>query len=349
VALQHGAAQHEMTKAVISRTRPGPLATQPRIALALGGGGARGLAHILIIEALEEMGVRPAVISGTSIGAIFGAALASGLPAAEIRAHTEEALSQRFDLIRQLVQARADPVQKLFNLLPLRSALLKPEALLDLVLPLRVAKSFEALQTPLRIVATDFYAQAPLVLSTGPLLPAVAASMALPAIFQPVAMGERMLVDGGLVNPLPFDVIAAEADITIAIDVSGGVSERAAQARPYPTAVESLFTAAQILQRSIVIEKLKSAQPDIYIDVDVERFHVLEFYRLNDILTAAAPAKDNLKRQLARVLGAERMVEVTAPVTLIDRQVAEPVSPPPTPKRKRSLGMKLPRPRKPRA
>lgn len=74
----------------------------PTIALALGGGGARGLAHILMLEAFDELGIRPKIIAGTSIGAVFGAAYASGMTAREIRAHTEEVLGQRFDIIREL-------------------------------------------------------------------------------------------------------------------------------------------------------------------------------------------------------------------------------------------------------
>jgi NTE family protein len=264
--------------------------------------------------------------------------LASGLPAAEIRAHTEEALSQRFDLIRQLVQARADPVQKLFNLLPLRSALLKPEALLDLVLPLRVAKSFEALQTPLRIVATDFYAQTQVVLKEGPLAPAVAASMALPAIFQPVTLEGRQLMDGGLVNPLPFDLIAGRADITVAIDVSGAAQEP--EGANGPRAMEAVLAAAQILQRSIVREKLKSMRPDIYIDVDVYAFHALEFHRLKDVLAAAAPAKDALKRQLQRVLGSVLVDDAVPPPQI------EVMPPPRKGRRLKGLKLALPKPRK---
>ena len=69
---------------------PAPVPQAPSIALALGGGGARGLAHILILEAFDELGIRPAFIAGTSIGAIYGAAYAAGLSAAHIRAHTED-------------------------------------------------------------------------------------------------------------------------------------------------------------------------------------------------------------------------------------------------------------------
>src|SRR4051812_41527838 len=88
-----------MTDPVVPRPENRQLATRPRIALALGGGGARGIAHILMLEAFDELGVKPAIIVGTSIGAIFGAAYAAGHSAAYIRAHTEEILSQRLDLV----------------------------------------------------------------------------------------------------------------------------------------------------------------------------------------------------------------------------------------------------------
>ncbi len=308
---------------------------KPRIGLALGGGGARGLAHILMLEAFEELGIEPSVITGTSIGAIYGAATAAGLKAALIRAHTEETLSQRFDLVRGLISARADPIQKLFNLLPLRAALLNPDALLELVLPSRMPADFSGLKIPLAVVATDFYAQEAIVLSHGPLRRAVAASMALPAIFQPVVIDGRAYVDGGLVNPLPFDLIGSAADITVAIDVSG--ASRTPDASGLPSAFETLFASSQILQRSIVREKLRHVQPDVYIDVDVDQFHVLEFHRFRDILTAAGPAKAALKRQLERILGSDT-VPAVEPQGLLTGEA-------PTVKKPRR-GLSLPRRRK---
>ena len=319
-----------MTKA-LGRITQNPLSpARPRIGLALGGGGARGLAHILVIEAFEELGLRPAVIAGTSIGAIYGAAMASGLSASYIRAHTEETLSQRFDLVRGLFAARAERQQKLFSLLTLRPALLNPEALLDLVLPRGVAAEFSGLAIPLKVVATDFYGQEAAILVEGPLRRAIAASMALPAIFKPVVVDGRALMDGGLVNPLPFDLVGAGVDITIAIDVSG--AGREPNASGIPTAFEALVASSQILQHSIVREKLKSSQPDIYIDVDVDKFHVLEFHRFREILAAAAPAKAALKRQIEKVLGsntvmaAEPAVEIPAPPPKKRRRLALPKS-----------------------
>src|SRR6516225_527687 len=149
-------------------------ATRPTIALALGGGGARGLAHIPMLEVFDELGLKPKVIAGTSIGAVFGAAYASGLSAKLIRAHVEEALGQRFDIARQLLSARSQPVLKILNFLPVRSALLKPEALLEFMLPSSVARDFAQLKIPLKILATDYYDQEQTILTEGSLRTAVA-------------------------------------------------------------------------------------------------------------------------------------------------------------------------------
>lgn len=291
---------------------------KPRIGLALGGGGARGLAHILMLEVFDEMGIKPDIIAGTSIGAIFGAAYASGLSAAQIRTHTQDLLSRRAELMRQFFAARNQPIQRLLNVFALRSALLHPEALLDLVMPETVATDFADLKIPLRVIAADFYTQEQVVFAQGSLRHAVAASMALPALFKPVAnrtgpQGELALMDGGLVNPLPFDVIAPKADIVIAINVSG--AGRLPQDRTPPKALESIVASLQILQHTIVREKLRARQPDILIDIDVGRFHVLEFHKLKEVLESAAPAKVELRQKLDRILSAETLdtVDVIAP------------------------------------
>lgn len=335
-----------MRKSVVTVARPQPLEPVQRsrdvsIALALGGGGARGLAHILILEAFDELGIRPKLITGTSIGAVYGAAYAAGLSAAHIRAHTEEILGQRLDLARNLIAARSDPVQKLFRLFSLRSSLLKPEALLEHILPSRVPRRFEDLSIPLAVVATDFYAQDTIVFSQGDLRQAIAASIALPVIFQPVIVNNRALMDGGLVNPLPFDLATGCADLTVAIDVSG--APRSDPREMGPGAVEAIVTCSQILQRSIVREKLKSVQPDIYIDVDVDAFHVLEFHRFREILAAAKPSKDLLKRKLALLIeshtvAATEALPAPADQAVVGRGVKEP-------KKRRGLSLAL-KPRK---
>jgi NTE family protein len=308
-----------MTDGDRSKTSPQNLPSKrPTIGLALGGGGARGLAHILMLEVFDELNLKPTVIAGTSIGALFGAAYASGLSARLIRAHTEEVLAQRLGLARYLLAARSEPVQRFLNILPIRSSLLKPELLLDQMLPSKVAREFKQAEIPLKLVATDFYAQDQVVLSDGDLRSAVAASMALPALFTPVTREGRLLMDGGLVNPLPFDVLTGEADIVVAVDVSGASIGRGHLSQP--TAFSALVSSTQILQRSIVREKLKAQQPDIYVDVEVDEFHVLEFHRFREVITAAGQAKDHLRRQLERVLASQTLDALPPPaVTKTER------------------------------
>ena len=131
----------------------------PRIGLALGGGGARGIAHVMVLEVLDEMGIRPSIIAGTSIGALIGSAYAAGMSGARIRAHLIETLGDRFYLIRQIFGARSQPVQRLLNVLPMRSALLDPIALLDLVLPAGLPDNIADLDIPFRAIATDMRLQ----------------------------------------------------------------------------------------------------------------------------------------------------------------------------------------------
>jgi NTE family protein len=288
------------------------VARPPSIGLALGGGGARGIAHILMLEVFDELGIKPKVIAGTSIGALYGAAYASGISAAEVRARTEETLGRRFDLVRQLFAARSEPARKLLRLVPLRSPFLNPETLLELVLPGTVAIDFADLEIPLKVVATDLASHEAAILTEGRLRPSVAASIAIPVVFSPVVIGGRKLVDGGLANPLPFDLIDGAADLTVAIDV-GGISTEVELA-PKPSAIEVVIQSLQILQKSITRERLRYRQPDIYIEVAVGRFAALEFYKFQEILAAAEPAKAALKRQLARVLGSETVEQtVTLP------------------------------------
>lgn len=303
----------------------------PSIGLVLGGGGARGLAHILMLEVFDELGIKPKIIAGTSIGAIYGAAYAAGLSARDIRAHTEETLTKKFGLVRDLFAARVQRSGSFWDLFSTRSAFLAPGALLDLVLPRRVPQSFEDLEIPLRIVASDFYAIESAVFSSGPLRPAIAASMALPVIFEPVLIGGRSLIDGGLTNPLPFDLLAGQADVIVAIDVSGTTVP--SPSRPRPTAIEALFSSSFLFERSIVKEKLKSHQPDIYIDAGTGRYQALDFLKARDILVAAKPAQDQLRTKLKRVLETPVLTEVSS--------VAEPSPVEAKPRRVRRLLSRL--------
>jgi NTE family protein len=270
--------------------------TSPTVAIALGSGGARGLAHVVVLEALDELGIRPVAIAGASIGAIVGATYASGLEARQIHAHVEAALRSRAKVLTKLMRARVGRFSDLVLRRSGNPVMLDAETCLDLFWPDRMPAYFSQLSIPLLVVATDFHASRQVVFSTGALAPAVASSMAVPGLFRPVEFSECVLIDGGAVNPLPYDLLFDHADIVVEVDVTIGGRMRE---RRMPTVLGSMFGGAQIMQGAITAQKIKLRPPDILLRPEVERFNVLEFMRAAQILRAAESAKDDLKRALS--------------------------------------------------
>lgn len=268
----------------------------PRIGLALGGGGARGFAHIAMLEAFDELGLKPSIIAGTSMGAVVGAIYASGVPAKTIRAHAEAVLANRVEFARHAFQRRQGSVLDLIDFRLFGHVLLSGRLLAELMMPRGVAERIEDTEIPLKVIATDFYASCELVLTEGPLLTAVAASIAIPGFIAAPVIGSRLLIDGAISNPVPFDQVQDSADIVVAVDVTGRPMRREGR-QPFNT--DLMFGASQILMRHISGLMRERKPPDIYIEPQVDRFRVLEFFRVREILAAAEPAKEELKRRLA--------------------------------------------------
>lgn len=279
------------------RTSPTPSHRHgtPRVGLALGGGAARGFGHIPVLEALDELGVTPTLIAGTSIGAIFGAIYASGMSGAHMRQFALELFAKRTEFMRRLTASSPGNLMALWN--PLTPAIVNGETLLDILMPESLPRTIEELRLPFIAVATDFYAQEQVIYDRGSLIPAIAASAALPALLKPVALEGRILIDGGFINPTPFDIIAPQVDVTLAVDLTGGKGRR--PTGKVPSSIETWVGAAQITLHSIVEQKLFHAAPDILIRPDVARFAVLDFFKIKDILAAAEPTKEETKRRLA--------------------------------------------------
>jgi NTE family protein len=268
------------------------------VALALGGGGARGLAHIAVVEALDELSVKPVAIAGTSVGAVVGAAYASGMTGADIRRFTVEILRDNTKTMGRLLSLQIGKIREagLFASLPMQAdALAIVREFLSQVLP----ETFEDLKIPLKVVATDYWAREEVVFDSGPLLPAVAASAAIPGVARPVEFAGRVLIDGGAINPLPFDLLRNAADIVIAVDITR-MEER--HDRIVPAAMDTLFMANHIMTYAIVSEKLKSSAPDILLRPKVHSFGALDFFRATPILRAAEPIKEEVKQKLGVLL-----------------------------------------------
>ncbi len=276
--------------------------TTPTVAVALGGGAARGLAHIVALEALDELGVRPKIIAGTSMGALIGALYAGGFSAAAIRDHASALLKNKTALVKLIASKWPGALTSLWH--PKTLSMFNGETLFEILMPEGMARDFADLHVPYIAIATDFYSQEEVVLRDGPLLPAVAASCALPGLLKPVTIDERVLIDGGFVNPTPFDHVQADADVTVAVDVTGSSGSRRGDDSKLPNSIDALLGAAQITLHSITREKLRRTRPDILIRPAVIDFAALDFYKIADILDAAEPSKDDLKRKLTEKLEA---------------------------------------------
>lgn len=278
-----------------------PAPGNPEIALALGAGGARGLSQIVVLEALDELGIKPTLIAGCSIGAIIGAAYAAGIPGAALREHVQSSFRDRARVVSRLLEARvgrlADLVRGLGN-----PVLMDGERLLDLFWPDAVPDRFEDLAIPFSATAADYHRHVEVTLSQGPLTPAVAASLAIPGLVRPVSLGGQVLIDGGAINPLPYEALLAPGRIVLAVDASAPPSD-AADAR-VPGAVEAIVGASQILTRSLVQRMVARQPPDILIRHALEGIGGLDFFKAQAILTASEPLKDEVKRALERALSA---------------------------------------------
>ena len=270
-------------------------------ALALGGGGARGLAHIAVLEALDEIGARPSAVAGTSIGALVGGAYAAGMSGREIRRFVIALAHDRGEIFRRLIAARAGTFSNLFNIGFGSATLVDAEKFCAQFLPEQVPDDFGALAIPLMIIASDLYRRQPAVFASGALKPALAASIALPTVMRPVIVDGRVLIDGGATNPLPFDQLRGRADIVVAVDISGEPTD---ERRDIPNPWECLLTTVLVMGSAITAEKLKHGAPDLIVRPKVGGFRSLDFLQASAILRASEPVKAEVKEKLAALLGA---------------------------------------------
>ncbi len=209
------------------------MAEGPKIGLVLGGGGAKGAAEVGVLKVLEEAGIKPDYICGTSIGSIVGGLYAAGYSATELETmfQTQEWLSLLTDRSSSLANEpyKVDnDVTYIFGF-PIIDRKAKGlgvmkgssiEHMLDSMVCAKGCKDFQSLKIPFCCVAADIRSGTEVILREGSLARAMRASMAIPAIFKPVEIDDRKLVDGGMLNNLPVDVCREMgADIIIAVDL----------------------------------------------------------------------------------------------------------------------------------
>lgn len=279
----------------------GRIRRPPRVGLALGGGGAKGLAHIAMLEAFDTLQLQPYRIAGTSIGAIIGSLYAAGRSGADIRALIEQFLVTQDNSAKGLF-ALPKSLRWLDFVDPslAHGGLLSSDDFIEFLGEQLRVKHFRELRIPLQVVAADLWNGHAVVFDSGTLLPAVQASMALPGVFPPVTIGGRALIDGGVANPLPYDLLTDDCDIVVAVDVSGDLQSDGSAPLSF---VGVLFHGFHIMTENLIAEKLKYQRPTIYIRPDIIDVRVLEFYKARQVFSEALPAKQELLTALQRQLG----------------------------------------------
>lgn len=274
------------------------MSTKKTIALALGGGGARGIAHLHVVEVLDELGLKPDIIAGSSIGSIVGAGIAAGLSGQEIRDHMEFVFSKPAEIVRRIWSTRPHGLDELWRS-GLRISQFNVEKILNAFLPKSVPDQFSELKIPLLVTACDFYKSSEVIISEGDLNSALAASSAIPPLFKPVKREGRILIDGGIFNPVPFDLVDGKADIVIAVDVVGTPT---GDYDHMPSTLEAVFGSNQLMMQAITANKLTHKQPDIFLRPDIHGVGVIDFMKFHKILKQSDHIREELKRSLDGLL-----------------------------------------------
>ena len=292
-----------------------------RVGLALGSGGARGWSHIGVIDALHRLGVKPDVVCGTSIGALVGAAYAAG---------------DLDRLERWVLGLKRGDVLKMMDV-AWRGGLIKGRRLFDFFRSQIKDQDLSALALPCGVVATDLATGREIWLREGPLLEAVHASIAMPGLFTPVERDGMLLVDGGLVNPVPVSMCRAlGAEVVIAVDLGwaklgryrprvdavpgglrapswldrltrlvrrGEVSE-AEERRSAPSIIEAMLTGIDIMQVRVARSRLAGDPAEVMVTPLLPDFATMDFHRAAEAIAEGHAAVARARPML------ERMVEM---------------------------------------
>jgi len=244
------------------------MSTRTGVGLALGGGFARGFAHLGVLQVFEQNHIPISHIAGTSVGSILGAAYASGAPLARI---IETCRTLRF---RDIARWRVS-----------RLGLASNQRLENLIERVFESRQFEDLRIPLAVVATDLTSGEPVVFTQGNLVDAIRASCAFPGLFEPVEIGTRCLADGGLVAPVPTRA-ARELGATVVIAISVGMQDGY---RGAPTNIFQVVSRAVSAAQKHQLE-IWERHADFVLRPDVQSLAWDDFHRAQEAIDAGAAA-----------------------------------------------------------
>jgi NTE family protein len=292
---------------------------KPRIGLALGSGSARGWAHIGVIRALEERGIKFDLICGTSIGALVGAVYASGQ------------LQQLEDWVTSLTWTK---VWRLMDI-TLKGGLIRGRSLFNLFRATFQDLDIAELPIPFGAVATELTSGREIWLRHGKLLDAVRASCAMPGLFTPVVHNDSVLIDGGLVNPVPVSMCRAfGAELVVAVDLSwgklgpyrhmgremvaapaeeaswfgrlrngwlGSVHKKGEEPR-IPSIFEVFNTALDIVEQRVARSRLAGEPADVLITPLLPNFRTMEYHRAKEAIAEGRAAVERMMPLIEQVI-----------------------------------------------
>ena len=307
------------------------MADEVRIGLALGAGGARGVSHIGVLKALERVGVVPAALTGSSIGALVGAGYAVGRNAAGVEKRLMEFLhspvfkDSGLALMRDAYQSKTTSLSERLEIWLKRTyvqakfmaspSILDQDTYKEVIDYLLPDINIEDLSIPFRAVGTDIRSGRAVIFKTGSLRSAVYASTAIPGVVPPLKLGELMIADGGVLNMVPVVPLRhMDLDAAIAVDVEKPIES----CEEYLSALELLFRVEDIQNNCLREMHLKFA--DLVIRPDVGHIHWSDFQRAAEII------------RLGEDEAARRMDDILA-LTKRRKRIWHPVAPPPAPVR----------------
>lgn len=270
-----------------------------KIGLALGGGGARGIAHIHVLEAFDDLGIKPSVISGSSIGGIVGAGYAAGMSGAEVREYAIQTFTKSSEILAKFWKMRGSAIGRLFDKGSNRFAEIDPLKIMNSFLPADLPQDFSELSIPMRIIVADFYEMTEMVLSEGDLYQALAGTAAIPVLFRPQLINGRLVVDGGILNPVPFDVFDDDMDLVVAVDVVG---KPVGQNPSLPSRKELGYGTLQLLMQRITSLKIEQKKPDLMIRPNIHEYRVLDFLKTEEILWNTFETRQDTRQRLEKLL-----------------------------------------------
>lgn len=274
-----------------------PTVRRPLLGLALGGGGARGYAHIGVLRAFERAGIAVDFLAGTSMGGLIAAGSAMGMDAAALE---HEALTVR--------------TRSLLDLSLPRMGLLEGKKVREHLTRIFGNATFADTRVPLRLVAVDLDTGEELALGEGSLVDAIRATISVPGVFCPAPWQGRLLVDGGVVNNVPADVVRAMgAEVVVAVSVgwttfqplSSESGRRPislpALARMSPM-VNALIRSAHIMEAEILRHRLAQAHPDVLLSPEVGSVELEDFERAAEVIPTGEQAAEAALPRLRELL-----------------------------------------------